>query len=320
MDDQRLLRLLMAGPQTPAALAHALGTPLAQVDAALLALAGAGVALERAGAAFFLPYVPDLHDAANIRQRLAPAAQGLLEGLDVVWQVDSTNSELLRRSPPQHGIAVLLAEQQAAGRGRHGRVWASPLASHVYLSLACRFHGGLAAMAGLSLAVGVMVAEALRGAGVPGAALKWPNDLLVDGRKLGGILVESRGKARADGLAVVGIGVNVHGDRAGHPVIDQPWTSLDRHLPGPVRRDTVVQALLQVLLPGLAGFEAQGLPGYLPRFAALDALAGRPVWVHQDGVRLPARAIGLAADGALRVVDQNGERSLYAGDVSVRMQ
>lgn len=320
MDDQRLLALLAAAPMPLSQLARALAVPPGQLAGQLQALVQAGVALQQQGDCWQLRQPPDLHQRDRIEQLLAPATLPLLGGLEVLWEVDSTNSELLRRPLPQAGVSVLLAERQTAGRGRRGRHWVSPLAQHVYLSLACRFQGGIAAMAGLSLAVGVLVAEALRDHGLTGVGLKWPNDLLLGGRKLGGILLESRGSAQGPALAVIGIGLNVHNAAAAAGAIDQPWTSIDQHLPGLAQRDGVVAAVLNGLIPGLVEFEREGLAPFLTRYAALDVLAGQPVWIHQDGQRQPATALGLAADGGLRVLDQHGQRCLHAGDVSVRKQ
>lgn len=320
MDEQRLLALLMAGPQSVGQLARDLAAPVDTVRAPLQALAEAGIVQPLQADVWQLCHVPDLHDAQRIVQGLGATARAGLGQLQVCWQVDSTNSELLRRAPPDDGVTVLLAERQHGGRGRRGRVWSSPLARHVYLSLACPFEQGIRAMAGLSLVVGVLAGEALRGAGLAGVGVKWPNDLLLDGHKLGGILVESRGSAQGPALAVIGIGINVHGAQAGHPAIDQPWTSIDAHCAALASRDRVVQVLLESLLPGLHQFKQLGLPAFVQRYAALDVLAGAPVWIEQNGQRQAAQAIGLAEDGALRVVGSHGERRLHAGDVSVRKQ
>ena len=320
VDDQPLLALLAAGPKPLSQLCQMLGLPAEQVNAQLQQLALAGVALEHDSAQWQLVQALDLHDAAHLRQHLPASLLGQLGALDVCWEVDSTNSELLRRPVPEAGVTVLLAERQLAGRGRRGRQWVSPLAQHLYLSLACRFAGGIAAMSGLSLAVGVLVVEALRAQGLTRVGLKWPNDIVLDEQKLGGILVESRGSSTGPALAVIGIGLNVHQGLAVAPAIDQPWTSIARQMPQLACRDTLAAALLEHLLPGLQHFQQQGLPAFIERFAALDVLAGQPVWIHEHGQRTAAMAQGLAADGALQVVDDQGVRCVHAGDVSVRKQ
>lgn len=319
MNDHLLLGRMTPGPVDTDALAAGLDLAPAELELRLQRLAAAGVALAQdAGGRWCLQQRPDLHDRQALLRALAPATRAGLGTLDVLWEVTSTNAELLGRPLPQSGIDVLLAQRQTAGRGRRGRDWASPLGRHLYLSLACRFESGLAAMAGLSLAVGVVVAQVLRELGAGAVGLKWPNDLLLDGHKLGGILVESAGAGRGPAVAVIGIGVNVHaGELAG---IDQPWTTLDRHCAQPPGRDRLAVLLLDALVPALERFRQHGLAAFLPAYAALDLLAGQAVWVHDGQGRHPALALGLAEDGALRIVDADGERRLHAGHVSVRKQ
>ena len=249
--------------------------------------------------------------------------QGGLAGLEIAWSLDSTNSELLRRDTPASGCAVLLAERQTGGRGRRGRAWASPLAAHVYLSLARRFDGGLARLGGLSLVAGVAACEALHGLGFDRVRLKWPNDLVVvdgDGlRKLGGLLVEGGGEVAGAARAVVGVGLNVRMPAREGGAIDQPWVELASLLDHAPSRSAVVAALLAQLLPALDQFDAHGLSPFLSRYAGFDALAGREVAIHEATGAWHATAFGIGDDGALRVRDASGsERRVHAGDVSVR--
>lgn len=320
MDDRQLLALLEPGPRDPARLAVALGMPDAQVVQALERLRQAGVALHSdARGRWSLPQPLDLHDRPALLAGLAPATVQAIAGLEVLWSVDSTNSELLRRPVPDTGLAVVLAESQQSGRGRRGRQWHSPLGRHLYLSLGWCSPHGLAPLAGLSVVVGVVVAEVLRACGLA-AGLKWPNDLLLDGAKLGGILVETAGPARGPLQVVAGVGLNVHGRDWEGSSIDQPWTAIDGHLAQRPCRDALAAALLDALVPALALHRAQGLAPFLERYAALDLLAGQPIWVDDGNGRSPARALGLAGDGGLRISDGRGERCLHAGVVSVRKQ
>jgi len=158
------------------------------------------------------------------------------------------------------------------------------------------FAGGLSRMGGLSLAAGVAVGEALHALGFAAAGLKWPNDVLVDGRKLGGLLVEGGGEFAGPARAVIGLGLNVR-------------------MPAGIAAD-----MLSQLLPALDLFEQQGLGPFLPRYAAMDVLAGRPVRVEEAGTVYAGVARGLAEDGALRLSIGGGERHFHAGEVSVRAQ
>ncbi len=144
-------------------------------------------------------------------------------------------------------------------------------------------------------------------------------------RKLGGLLVEGGGEHGGAARAVIGLGVNVRMPLApARPRIDQPWIDLTAlsglaGMPSP-SRNAVVAHLLKHLLPALEHFDAEGLAGFLPRFAALDALAGRDVQIHEGTRTWSATALGIAADGALRVRDGDGrERQVHAADVSLRV-
>jgi len=325
MDDRALLQRLIEGPATGDALAAAAGQTRAAVWKRIEALREAGVAIEaKPGRGYALSQPLDLLDAASIDTALSPAARARLESLDIAWSIDSTNTELLRRTTPARGAAVLLAERQTGGRGRRGRVWASPLAAHLYLSLARSFGGGLARLGGLSLVAGIAAAEALHALGFQAVRLKWPNDLVaLDGdglRKLGGLLVEGGGEYAGPARAVIGLGLNVRMPAAAAAQIDQPWCDLAT-LAGarPLSRNAVVAALLDALLPALDEFDAQGLAPFLDRYAAFDALAGQAVSVLGHDATHTGTALGLADDGSLRVrLDDGEERRFHAGEVSVR--
>ncbi|WP_394539935.1 bifunctional biotin--[acetyl-CoA-carboxylase] ligase/biotin operon repressor BirA [Lysobacter enzymogenes] len=325
MDDRALLQRLIAGPATGDALAAASGQTRAAVWKRIEALREAGVAIEaKPGRGYALSQPLDLLDAAAIAAALSAPARARLDSLEVAWSIDSTNSELLRRSTPARGAAVLLAERQTGGRGRRGRVWASPLAAHLYLSLARAFGGGLARLGGLSLVAGIAAAQALHALGFAAVRLKWPNDLVaLDGdglRKLGGLLVEGGGEYAGPARAVIGLGLNVRMPAAAAAQIEQPWCDL-AWLAGAQApsRDAVVAALLDALLPALDEFDAQGLAPFLDRYAGFDALAGQAVSVLGSDREHRGVALGLADDGALRVrLDDGEERRFHAGEVSVR--
>lgn len=240
--------------------------------------------------------------AAAIVTRLAPATRARLRDVDAVREIDSTNAELARRGVPN---IALIADTQTAGRGRRGKSWASPPGANLYLSLAWP----LRQAAGLSLAMGVACAEALR---EPRVRVKWPNDLVVDGRKLGGLLIEIAGP-----LAVIGVGVNLRMPPAAAQAIDQPWIDL-ASLGRTPDRATVAAQVLDAMVAALLDFERAGLAAFATRWEALDALRGRDVRVV-EGERVHAgRADGIAPDGALRVVIDGETRHFHSAEVSVR--
>ncbi|WP_343789107.1 biotin--[acetyl-CoA-carboxylase] ligase [Dokdonella soli] len=270
------------------------------------------------GGGYRLDTPVDLLDAARIET--AVAARTRLGNLAVHWQIDSTSSELLRRvgSDPRDRLACL-AEIQTRGRGRRGRAWRMPLAGGIALSLLKRFDGGMASLAGLSLVVGIACVEALTELGIGEVGLKWPNDLIARGAKLGGILVELGGDALGPCHAVIGIGINVRLDARAGAAIDQPWIDLATlAADAPPQRNRIAAHLLDRLVDVLDRFADSGFAAFADRYARYDLLQGRRVRVlRADGVR---EGIARSVDtrGALRVVFADGEHAVDSGDVTIR--
>ncbi|WP_166212448.1 bifunctional biotin--[acetyl-CoA-carboxylase] ligase/biotin operon repressor BirA [Cognatiluteimonas telluris] len=323
MNDRELLQRLIDGPATGDALARASGQTRAAVWKRIAALREAGIAIAaRPGRGYALAQPLELLDAQAIRAQMPAAARKQLACLEVAWSLDSTNTELLRRPAPAEGAVVLLAERQTGGRGRRGRHWLAPMASNLTLSLSRQFAGGLARLPGLSLVAGVATAEALHALGLAQVRLKWPNDLVVADnahlRKLGGLLVEGGGEHAGPARAVIGLGLNLRLPAEQGAGIDQPWTDLAALAVDMPARNRVAAEILAHWLPSLAQFDSDGLAPFLGRYAVLDALAGREVLVQLATGTQHARALGLAADGALRVEHDGREQRLHAGEVSVR--
>jgi len=324
VNDRDLLLQLAAGPASGDALAGAGGQTRAAVWKRIRGLREAGIEIDaRAGRGYALRRPPDLLDADAIRAALAPEVAVGLDGLDVVWSLDSTNSELLRRPAPARDALALLAERQSGGRGRRGRSWASPLAANLYLSVSRGFGGGLARLGGLSLAAGVATVDALHALGFADVRLKWPNDLVVedgDGlRKLGGLLVEGGGELAGHARAVIGLGLNVRMPEAFGHRIDQPWIDLSQLSPQLPSRNLLAATVLSRLLPALALFDREGLTPFLSRYAAFDALRDREVVLQRGDGERSGTVLGVADDGALRLrFDDGDEARVHSGEVSVR--
>ncbi len=319
--DRQLLEALAAGPVSGNTLAAALGLGRAAVWKRIEALREAGIAIEASpGRGYRLGQPLELLDAGRICAGLVAPVREMLSDLQVAWRLASSNSALLALPAPTQGTRVLLAEQQTAGRGRLGRAWASPLAANLYLSVDRRFQGGLARLPGLSLVAGIAAAEALREASALDIRLKWPNDLWLGERKLGGLLVEGGGEFAGPAHAVIGLGVNVAMPSAFAQGITQAWADLASHMASLPSRNGLAIAILDRLLPALQEFDREGLAAFHARWQALDALAGRDIDIVRDAEREPAHALGLADDGGLRVRLPDGSmRVVYSGEVSVRL-
>ena len=247
-----------------------------------------------------------MDDALNAHDIVVP---GL--AVHVVERCGSTNTALLDGdfAPP----CLLAAGEQTAGRGRRGRRWYSANGATATFSVACHTRRPVRELAGLSLVAGVAAAQALRGLGAE-IRLKWPNDLLIDEDKLGGILVETRA-AGGGTLAVIGIGINCRESAGLARRVRRGVTSLERAI-GARGRAEVIAAVATQLARALDRFETAGLEPTRPEWEALDALAGRRMRVRlADGRVVAGVASGLADDGGLRLRTARGLRTVHSATV-----
>jgi BirA family transcriptional regulator, biotin operon repressor / biotin---[acetyl-CoA-carboxylase] ligase len=318
-----LLRLLADGePRTAETLATALGLSPADIGREFAVLAGWGLALEPAADHGYRLAAPlDLVDAARLEATLGAATRARLERLELHDELDSTNARLLADTGLAAGrFRVAIAEYQRAGRGRRGRDWLQPFGSGLCLSLGWLFPEPPAALGALSLAAGVATLRALARHGVAGLSLKWPNDVLKDGGKLGGILAELRLGAAGPAYVVVGVGLNVRLPAALPMAIAAAGGMAPADLAGNAvpSRTLLAATLIDELVAALVAFEAHGLTPFVAEWSGADALRDKSVRVHgadcvRDGV-----ARGIAADGALRVEIGGRMETLTAGDVTLR--
>lgn len=255
--------------------------------------------------------------AEDLWQAVEPLLPGFT--VELLPSVDSTNSELMRRARIGSSEPVLLAaDQQSAGRGRMGKGWHSQAGQSLTFSLALPLSP--ANWSGLSLAVGVSLAESLH----PEVQLKWPNDLWLHGRKLGGILVETAHQgegAQQPRLVVIGVGINIARPEAlavaavaGGTAPSVPAAGLAEICVGQTAGETLA-AVAPALVRDVLRFEAEGFAAFAERFRARDALQGREVTLS-DGSH--GRGDGVDATGALLVQTEGGLRVVSSAEVSVR--
>ena len=321
MQAQHLLALLAPGePLSGERLAEQAGVTRAAIWKQIQVLRSRGVPIEARGAAGYrLPWPLQMLDAKRIRTAVPPAWRRCLGELEVHWELDSTSSELQRRSPDLPDLSVVIAETQSAGRGRRGRAWLSPPGLNLYLSCLKRFDGGFATLSGLSLAVGVILLRALESLGIDEAGLKWPNDVLARGGKLAGILVELSGEYQGPCAAVIGIGLNLRLTEALRDQAGQPTCDLATLAPGePPDRNQVAAALITALAEGLIQFEQEGFAGFVEDYAARDLLKGVPLRVQGAQGTLEGTGAGVDERGALRVQAADALHRIDSADVSVR--
>ena len=262
----------------------------------------------------------ELLDAGGILEALSAEGQPTLARLEIHDQIDSTNARLMVEAQAGAPSATAcLAERQTAGRGRRGRTWVSPFGSNLYLSLLWRYPLAPAALGGVSLAAGVAVARVLRDSGVPELILKWPNDLLWQRRKLGGLLLEVGGEAQGPSFLVAGLGINLRMPKDQGPVIDQPWTDLAGILGDPLPgRNRLAARLIAALCSALECYGQHGLEPFLADWDTFDGLRGEPVRLLLGERAIEGTHVGIAPDGALRLATAEGVQSYHAGEVSLR--
>lgn len=253
-----------------------------------------------------------------IAAELSAAAIKDIGQFEILTIIDSTNAYLLKQDP-QEKIMVCIAECQTAGRGRRGRAWVSPFAKNIYLSLKMTIDTGLGVLEGLSLAVGVAIVRALNNLGCNDVQLKWPNDVLWRGRKLGGILIDVTGDPSGCCHIVVGVGLNVSADKAMRDVIEQPWVSLDELLGRQPSRNLVAANLLNQIVILLTAYERDGFAKYRAEWEALNAHAGHSVNLHLGSTVVTGVMRGVTVSGALILSTDSGEQIFHGGEVSLRV-
>ncbi len=245
----------------------------------------------------------ELLNSGQILESLHPEVRAQLGELVILGTVDSTNDYLLRLAHRQQVIACF-AEQQTAGKGQRGKRWLSPPNGQIYFSVLWPFNKSPAAIMGLSLAVGVGVAQALRNYGVTQRiAVKWPNDVYYENQKLAGILVETTPGTQGFCNAVIGIGINLYLRPEQATEIDQPWASLHQIIQKDIERNHFAGILLNEIILALGKFSTGGLTTFLAEWRTLDYLYGKQVTVTSAQQTLTGIMNGISENGELLLID-----------------
>ncbi|MFP4080206.1 MAG: biotin--[acetyl-CoA-carboxylase] ligase [Ectothiorhodospira sp.] len=312
-----LLRLLAgAGSCTPQELAARLRIPVTEVEAGLQGLREAGLDWRREAGHILAPAPPpDPVDAQAIRAALGDLP--VIPRVHALEQVDSTSAWLDRaRRQGVRGPVVCCADFQSAGRGRRGRRWLMPPCAGLALSLLWDIRHWPRPDATVTLAAGAALARTLEGLGAQGVQMKWPNDLQLDGRKLGGILVEARANRDGPDALILGVGINLrlpphlevgqpHADLAGAGL--DPWPS----------RSHLAAALIRALVEMLQAYPAPGFPAFQDEWNRRDAARDR--WVALSGTtECTGIARGVDRHGRLRLETTRGTEWIDAGEITLR--
>ncbi|QGH61647.1 bifunctional biotin--[acetyl-CoA-carboxylase] ligase/biotin operon repressor BirA [Serratia proteamaculans] len=263
------------------------------------------------GKGYSLPSPIQLLDVERILNQLVD------KRVTVLPVVDSTNQYLLDRIAELQSGDACIAEYQQAGRGRRGRQWISPFGANLYLSMFWRLDQGPAAAMGLSLVIGIVMAEVLKDLGAQDVRVKWPNDLYLNDRKLAGILVELTGKTGDAAQLVIGAGINLAMRDTNANTINQGWINLQEAGIN-IDRNELAATLLNELRQSLRQFEIDGLAPFIARWRALDNFIDRPVKLLIGEQQIFGIARGIDQQGAL-LLDQDGViKPFIGGEISLR--
>ena len=240
------------------------------------------------------------------------AAQRIVR-LETFERIDSTNTYLMENAAPPAGRwHVAIADEQTGGRGRGGNPWRSKRGGGLWMSAAYTFEAAPAGLSSLTLAVGAVVAAELEALGLERIRLKWPNDLVVGQRKLGGILVESTARGRT---AVCGIGINLDTPRLDDDKTSLAPIGLKALMATPPDRDSLAALMLEGIVQAAPLFAAEGFAAFRSRWTGYDWLLGQAVTVTGIDPELSGIASGIFDDGALRVRDGAAEHRVVSGTV-----
>ena len=238
--------------------------------------------------------------------------------LQILDELASTNTYLMQQKGAAHATC-LAAHIQSKGKGRRGRAWVSQLGASLTFSLLWRFQCGAAALSGLSLAVGVALMRALISLNVNHAQLKWPNDVLIKGKKLAGILIELQGDLEGPNAAVIGVGVNLNLPKNVLDSIDQPAIDLANESAHDINQSELLGMILKHLADVLSSFETLGFIGLRDEWLSYHAYENKPVrMLLPNGTDVHGIVKGVADDGILLVQTSLGLQRFSAGEISLR--
>ena len=231
-------------------------------------------------------------------------------------QVNSTNTLLKERLAKPDLLEVVLTEQQFLGRGRFNREWHSPFGENIYLSLKKKLIIPFSSLSGFSLCISLALIEGLIAFGIPSddLSIKWPNDLLLNGKKLAGILIELSGEVGAGAEAIIGVGMNVMMQEAS---IDKKWTSLSHHFNYEIDRNALVAQLISAIAQTTTQFETQGFTFFKEKWACYDVLKGEKIDLYFYDKKISGECLGIDETGNILIKQKDATVNSYAaGEVS----
>jgi len=281
---------------------------------------GLGVQAVR-GKGYRLSQPLQLLQAENIWPRISDEKRDGIENMEIFFETDSTNKHLMKRLQTEDiHRNIVLAEFQTAGKGRRGKQWVSPLASGICMSIGWHFDPRPEALTALSLAYGVIVVRAMKAMGYKSIKLKWPNDIVHNDRKLGGILIESRAETAGPCDVVIGMGLNIDLSKRVIGSIDQATvTDLATISSNQATRNTIAGTLIEESLSGIEEVSNNGYSAFIDEWRSHDSLYGKQVNLILPNSSYIGKAKGVNNNGMLTMLI-NGKTKLFAsGETTLRV-
>ena len=318
----RILSLLKnKSPQTNGSLSNIVSIEPNKIISVVSSMSTLGIPVQVSGQSILLNFNDDFLDSSIIEGQLSAMCRHKNVYLRTFDLIESTNDFLVSEKTDSSEIAVVMAEMQTRGRGRRGKFWESPFGSNIYMSIKWSFDPREVSPSGLSLVVGMAIVKALEVNGLRDVKLKWPNDLIVSDKKIGGILTEIKTGVANELLAVIGLGINFKMPAVSGKNIDQPWTDMCREANVRINRNEVVACLINTILSYLEEFRILGFDAFWKSWSEIDFLKDKNGMVSTKDGELLAKFDGINNQGALKIITDTGDKlTLHSGEVSVRVK
>jgi len=302
-------------------LAKFFGVTRATIHNCILRIEAMGIAVEKIrGKGYRLLWPLDLLNDELICSKLSKEVRDKLFQIDIQKQVNSTNDCIAKFELPSNDhFSVMLAEMQTAGKGRRGKVWQSPYAANLYMSLLWSLQKPLSEIGALSPLLAISIVRALEDLDVSGLGLKWPNDIYCHNQKLAGLLIECSGEMNSQTKLIVGIGVNVYMSQQENIHIDQQWTDIITHTSNQsITRNEVAASILNHVVLELNLFDRAASNSLIDDWGRWDIMKDKPVVLHSTNEDIFGTARGIDQFGHLLLETSQGLQAISAGDVSLR--
>ncbi len=326
MSDRELVAHLADGRvHSGERLAGALGVSRTAVWKGIARLRAQGIEiLAEPRRGYRLPAAVELLEESRLTRMISPERRARLRGIEMLFDVDSTNDHLLERGAPAPDQALLCCcELQRAGRGRRGRRWLAPFGQGIAMSIGWQFRAMPRDLPALGLAIGTAIARALDRVGASGIRLKWPNDVCFENRKLGGVLIDLRAEAEGPVHVVVGIGLNLALSASARSQIEATGVrvaAVADACPATPARNEVAGCVVDEVLAVMVDYERSGFSSYRSEWSSLDGHANRRARLSLGDDAVHGIARGIDAEGALQLEVDGVMRKFLSGDLSLRLE